>query len=88
MKTDTELDRLAREYADVWATLGLKPLVFDAFLAGAAVYRDKLAIAEKALEKIAEADCPSYMAHPQSVWFDAHVVKLAREALAEIRGGG
>lgn len=36
----------------------------------------------EALRKIAKADCPSYVAHPQSVWWIEHVQSIAREALA------
>lgn len=42
--------------------------------------RDRL---REALQKIAEAKCPPYMAHPQSVWWDIHIQPIARAALKE-----
>ena len=36
-----------------------------------------------ALGKVARADCPIYIAHPQSVWWNEHVVSKAAETLAE-----
>lgn len=37
-----------------------------------------------ALERIASAKCPKYVAHPQSVWFDIHVQDIARQALSKV----
>lgn len=38
------------------------------------------------LYQIALARCPSYVAHPQSVWFDEHVQLKARQAIAKVKG--
>jgi hypothetical protein len=39
----------------------------------------KLADAKEVIQKIKDAKCPSYVAHPQSVWFEEHVISVARD---------
>lgn len=34
--------------------------------------------AREVIDQVAKADCPKYMAHPQSVWWQIHVVEKAR----------
>jgi len=47
----------------------------------------KLARAQAALEKIKNANCPTYCAHPQSVWWEIHVQSIAKAALEELGKG-
>lgn len=49
---------------------------------------DKLSIATDALKEISIADCPKYVAHPQSVWWEIHVQPVAEKALARIEEVG
>ena len=47
-----------------------------------------LPLLEQAIEvmyQVGLARCPSYIAHPQAVWFDEHVQSKAREFLAKIK---
>lgn len=48
--------------------------------------KQSLAEAEELILYVSNADCPNYMAHPQSVWWDIHVVEKAREYLAKKDG--
>lgn len=50
--------------------------------------RDKLKAALEEIAKILEQNCPRYMAHPQSVWFDEHVIAPAKEIARRALGGG
>lgn len=41
----------------------------------------------EALELIRTANCPKHIEHPQSVWWQSHVVPIARETLAKLAKG-
>lgn len=40
---------------------------------------------ENTLEKIKSANCPNYVAHPQSVWWGIHVQELANKVLLKYK---
>lgn len=47
----------------------------------------QLAVAKTAMEKAANANCPVYVSHPQSVWWREHFQEPIREALRRMDEG-
>ena len=88
---------LAEQGIDFGAELEKKDKIYIAAVKGRQEFRNALKEAREriaelqaeneklraALKNISAAECPKHTAHPQSVWWITHVVKIAREALGK-----